>query len=304
MERYLSFCLDSVLSQTLKDIEVICVNDGSTDASSSILKEYALKDERIVVVQKENEGVAAARNDGMDAARGEFVCFIDPDDLYPEADVLEVLYRKAHTNGVAICGGSLAQFDTAKPDEWIPSGYDKERFNEDALVKYSDYQFDYGFTRFIYNREFLHHHGIRFRRLCMFEDPPFLANTLHLAQSFYAVNKLVYAYRIKHKPLSKWSRKKTEDCYTGMREVWDIACRFGYSELKQALRRHIQDFIPFNRNSMTEEEALFVENVDTETRKQPHRVLSFFFSKQKELVNPGLRRICILGIKFQYIKSH
>ena len=83
-EKYLRECLDSVINQTLKDIEIICINDGSTDRSLDILKEYALKDNRIKIIDKKNEGVAAARNDGIRIANGEFVCFMDSDDYYPD----------------------------------------------------------------------------------------------------------------------------------------------------------------------------------------------------------------------------
>ena len=106
-EKYLHDCLDSVLSQTLDDIEVICINDGSVDGSLDILKGYAEKDKRIVVLDKANEGVAVARNIGINKANGEFVCFMDSDDLYPTDDVLETLYSKAKENNVLVAGGEF-----------------------------------------------------------------------------------------------------------------------------------------------------------------------------------------------------
>ena len=78
-EKYLKRCLDSVLSQTLKDIEIICVNDGSTDNSIQILKEYGSK---IKVINQENQGLSVARNTGLKEAKGEFVAFLDSDDYY------------------------------------------------------------------------------------------------------------------------------------------------------------------------------------------------------------------------------
>lgn len=84
--QYLRQCLDSVTGQTLSDIEIICVNDGSTDGSPAILEEYREKDGRIVVINRENGGVSAARNCGMEHARGKYVYFLDSDDyLDPEA---------------------------------------------------------------------------------------------------------------------------------------------------------------------------------------------------------------------------
>lgn len=80
VEKYLSKCLDSLVRQTYRDIEIICVNDGSTDNSQEILEKYAATDERVVIVCQENQGLSGARNTGIDAARGEWIMFVDSDD--------------------------------------------------------------------------------------------------------------------------------------------------------------------------------------------------------------------------------
>ena len=76
VEKYLRECLDSVINQTLKDIEIICVDDGSTDSSGKILDEYAQKDKRIKVIHQENQGLGAAHNVGIDLAKGEYIGFV------------------------------------------------------------------------------------------------------------------------------------------------------------------------------------------------------------------------------------
>ena len=92
--KYLPTCLDSVLAQTLKNIEIICVNDGSTDNSDEILRAYAKRDKRIVIYEKENGGLPSARNAGLDIAQGEYLAFLDSDDfLAPNA--LQTVYEKA-----------------------------------------------------------------------------------------------------------------------------------------------------------------------------------------------------------------
>ena len=93
-ESYIRQCLDAVVGQTLKEIEIICVNDGSTDGSAQILEEYAKKDERIRVITQKNGGAGAARNAGMKAATGEYYSFLDADDFF-EPTMLEDAYNKA-----------------------------------------------------------------------------------------------------------------------------------------------------------------------------------------------------------------
>lgn len=94
MERYLAQCLDALCGQTLEDIEIIAVNDGSTDSSGDILARYAAADERIRVISKPNSGYGASMNRGLDEARGEFVGIVEPDD-YPDLVMFEKLYRAA-----------------------------------------------------------------------------------------------------------------------------------------------------------------------------------------------------------------
>lgn len=92
VEQYVAECLESVLSQSLTSIEVICINDGSSDATLDILNEYKERDNRVVVLTQENKGVSASRNRGIASAQGEYLYFIDADDMLKE-NALEILYR-------------------------------------------------------------------------------------------------------------------------------------------------------------------------------------------------------------------
>ena len=95
-EPYLRECLESVVSQTLEDIEIICVNDGSTDASREVLEEYRRRDERVAIIDQENQGASTARNTGLDTASGEYVLFLDSDDSLEPAAAGDVYARCAH----------------------------------------------------------------------------------------------------------------------------------------------------------------------------------------------------------------
>lgn len=118
-EQFLEECLDSLINQTLKDMEIICVNDGSPDNCKSILKRYAEKDSRIVVVNKENGGLPSARNAGLDAAKGKYVGFVDSDD-YVQPDMFERLLQTAEKYNceIVVCGANIYPLNPA-PDEWL-----------------------------------------------------------------------------------------------------------------------------------------------------------------------------------------
>lgn len=105
VEEYLSWCLDSLLGQTLEDIEIIAVNDGSTDGSLEILKSYASKDPRIRIIDKENGGLSSARNVGIRAATAPLVCFLDSDDRFtPDACEVIVKAFEDEKSGCESCG--------------------------------------------------------------------------------------------------------------------------------------------------------------------------------------------------------
>lgn len=101
VEKYLKECLESLIHQTLSDIEIICVNDGSTDNSRDILADYQRIDSRIRVINQRNAGLSAARNSGLDVAKGEYIYFCDSDD-YLRLDAMEVCYSKAKNNNVEV----------------------------------------------------------------------------------------------------------------------------------------------------------------------------------------------------------
>lgn len=111
VEKYLRQCLDSVINQTLKDIEIICVDDGSTDGSGAILDEYAANDERIKVIHKENGGLGSARNEGLRYVNAEYIFFLDSDDFII-VDTLEKMYNKSKLLDLDICVCGGTNYDT------------------------------------------------------------------------------------------------------------------------------------------------------------------------------------------------
>lgn len=118
-EAFLKDCLESIQKQTYKDFEVICVNDGSTDNSAAICQEFVDRDSRFLFINQVNGGVSSARNSALQVAKGDYVCFVDSDDLV-EAHYLENLLRQAQDGAFAVCSYSrnLSQL-TVKPTKCI-----------------------------------------------------------------------------------------------------------------------------------------------------------------------------------------
>ena len=100
VEKYLDRCMESILSQTLSDIEIICINDGSTDNSLVFLNKYASSDNRFTIINKKNEGVGIARNAGLKLAQGEYIYFVDPDDWLQNSGVLLKIFEKAKSENL------------------------------------------------------------------------------------------------------------------------------------------------------------------------------------------------------------
>ena len=220
-EPYLRDCLNSIISQELENLEVICINDGSWDKSQEILAEYSWKYPYIKIVEQTNRGAFAARNLGMQLAKGEYVCFIDADDYYPDSFVLSDMFYAAKENNALICGGSFQEDrPSEKIDEWS-GNLSRYKFNTDGFIEYKNYQFEYGYHRFIYKKDFIKKQGILFPDLSYYEDPVFFVTAMSEAKKFYALQRITYCYRTLHKT-SLWSDKQVLDLLTGIKLNKDL----------------------------------------------------------------------------------
>ena len=164
---YLPKCLDSICNQTLKDIEIICVNDCSTDNSLEILKEYAQNDTRIKLIDfKENKGVSAARNAGIKTAQGEYIGFVDSDD-WIDLNFYEKLYEYAIRTHCDVAKSEMIIVSTNCNISKLPT-------YRNNMIKQNRLNFYYEFYTAIYNKKFLINNNIYFPEdVLTFEDPVF-----------------------------------------------------------------------------------------------------------------------------------
>lgn len=197
VERYLAQCLDSLCDQTLQEIEIVAINDGSTDGSLAILREYASRDNRIMVIDKPNSGYGASMNRGLAQARGEYIGIVEPDD-FAERSMFKKMYKKA----------ASANCDLAK------CNFSEHRGNRDYRVpNLKGYPYGMCFDpaeqpRIIctipsiwtglYRKEMLDREGIRFRETpgASFQDTSFVMKAWFAAKSCVLLRRCLLYYRI------------------------------------------------------------------------------------------------------------
>lgn len=241
--KYFRECLDSVVGQTLRNIEILIVDDASTDGSGAIADDYAARDNRITVLhQKESIGAGPARNVAMTMAKGNYIAFIDSDDLYPSFDVLEILYNTAIDNKANICGGSLYKID--QEENILNKRVLDQFFYYDGWYFYKDYQYDGGFYRFLYRREFLKTHNLVFSSHRRFQDAIFFVKTMSISEKFYALNKYSYAYRKNHKSII-WTYEKIHDHLKGINELICFSNQHNLTKLHYLMAKNLLDTINY-----------------------------------------------------------
>ena len=196
VEGYIEECIASLQKQLVKDIEIICVDDGSTDGTAETLKSLAAKDDRIGVIWKTNRGAGVARNAGLEQVRGEYVFFCDPDD-FCDVLMLDKLYHRAKTSDcdVVLCGRKL--FDDSKKQftgVMLFSRFE-EAFQVDEIADRIFNSFGYVPWNKIVRRSMLMECGIRFQDLPRNNDIYFSNAVLVASKRIGVVNEPLYAYR-------------------------------------------------------------------------------------------------------------
>ena len=203
VERYIRQCVESILEQTYADLEIILVDDGSTDGSGSICDEYKLKDDRVVVIHKCNGGLSDARNAGLDIARGEYIGFVDSDD-YIEPDMYEVLYKNCERYAADLATARFVKFNT--------QGEDRKNFTENIevfsreemlrlfIVGDRRYEITMSVWDRLYKRELIS--DLRFPVGKCYEDIVFSTKVIEKSKINVYIDRALYHYRLREDSIS------------------------------------------------------------------------------------------------------
>ena len=224
-EELLPDCLNSVINQTLKNIEIICIDDGSTDNSSEILKQYNKFDGRLIIVKQKNQGSGFSRNKGIDISKGKYISFLDSDDMYYNNLALESLYNQATKNKAIVCGGGMKKI-MEKQNKTIAN---LTLFEKEGFIKYEFYQYDYDYQRFIYNKNFLRINKLYFPRYLRYQDPPFFIKTMYAAKQFYTIKNVTNIYR--KNIYKKLNLKQVIDMFCGLKECLELGEKYKLYQL-------------------------------------------------------------------------
>lgn len=234
-EKYLSKCLDSILNQTLKDIEVIVVNDGSTDNSQQIIIDYCKKDHRIKSIMKENGGLSDARNIGLENSLSEFVAFVDSDD-YIAAEMFEKMIALAekHQSEIVLC-------DLVKVDE---NGTEFRDLPQSPQLP-SKIILKENFTIFgemscfacnkIFKRSLFENH--KFRKGIHFEDIELIPKLVLDSTIISKINEPFYKYFERQDSITKTHTTKGLDMFLAVNEVTNYFYKSKYNTFATELKR-------------------------------------------------------------------
>ncbi len=194
VEKYLRACLDSIVNQTMREIEIICVDDGATDSSGQILDEYAAQDSRIRVVHKTNGGQGTARNVGLDLAKGTYVLFLDSDD-HLALDLCEKTFRKAEQTQADM---TLFYYSEDAEGEIREVSFPDSQFLGTSRLGNMRAFFELGpmIWKLLWRRSFIESNSLRFPEDTQWEDTVFLTRASFLAEKTALLPESLYFYRV------------------------------------------------------------------------------------------------------------
>ena len=199
--KYLMSCLASLVRQTLREIEIICIDDGSTDNSREIIQDFAQKDSRVKIILQEHSGTAIARNKGLETAQGEYVHFVDSDDWIVD-NCAQITYERAKKDDLDLVCFNVANFDNktnlVRKDQFYPSSFWPKNC-DNLVLTWKNYKNpflgNFSVANKLYKLSFLREKNIKFVENLWFEDHPFHLETLLSASKIGVINHSLYFYR-------------------------------------------------------------------------------------------------------------
>ena len=209
-EKYIAKCLNSLINQTFNDIEIICIEDGSTDKSRTILQDYAKQDNRIKIFAQKNSGPAIARNKGLEVAIGKYLMFCDSDDWY-EPNMCEVMYKAIIEQDVDIvqCGTIIEKGHNSPNRKNLEQYLNTEKTGKFQLRKSNFHFLNVLLWNKIWKKSIIDKYNIKFPNAFNHEDDAFSYMYKFVCQNFFILNQNLYHYAINENSLMDRYKKNT-----------------------------------------------------------------------------------------------
>jgi len=238
-EKYLGECLDSIFNQTLKDIEVICVNDGSTDNSLEILKEYEKKDGGIKIFKQLNSGAGIARNMGLMISQGKYISFIDADDSFIENNALELMFNSGEATNSNMVSANIKHLINDKLEDCEFISY----IDSEVIISPNSYGVPWYFCKNIFRRKFLVENHISFPNYKRGEDPVFLAKILSKVDYVTTIPIDYYGYRLSDNEYKLHSH--TMDYFQHFIDVFKILDNSKFYQINHEYYKEFKKFLKY-----------------------------------------------------------
>ena len=328
VEKYINKCLDSLVNQTLKELEFICINDGSVDNSLNILNSYADNDNRFIIINQNNQGQGIARNNGIKIAKGEYIAFVDPDDWLKET-ALETVYNFAVKNNANVVQFNYSKYyDSSNTFKQIDFSQKIKKqhkldilksnsYNKDDIKEGLFYNLDLHIFNRIYKRDFIISNQIKFAHTKNGEDHLFANGVLLFADKIYFLNEYLYFYRTRED-----SAVNTKTLMNGVYAFEDIKCFKEFLENKNLFHKYEKDFYEYSIVILFWHYYQLPADYISEYEKQCEKFLSKkYYKKFKKLFNKNnkfihkifslknieengkkIKILTILGLKFKFKK--
>ena len=321
VEKYFRQCIESVINQTLTDIEIIPVDDGSPDNCGAIMDEYAAKDPRIKPIHQPNGGYGKAVNAGIEAATGEYIGIVETDDFI-EPDMYEKLYNQAKKFDVDVCKCSFYEYNSTLPLEkqnkkWINNVQNIVNFPDDKSFTIKDYpqiiMFHASIWANIYKKEFIKSNGIKLNetKSASYQDFPFMAEVMCRADKIAIVQNYLYHWRVEPNQNSSTVRNDSRlmimayQCEEVKRIVKELKL---YDVVKEAMYKHFHmaNFGFYHAISLNYKKEYFqkLHKLFYELKNDKDFTYKYFTKKEKKFVKNCIDNKYWASMPLKIIRRH
>lgn len=253
---FLNKSIESIQNQSIEDIEIICVDDGSTDDSVEVLEKLQKKYNNITIITQENSGPGGARNNGILHASGDYIAFLDGDDIFLDTQALEKMYSTAKKYD--FCPLVCANLRRIEQDYSVDEYYDYlnskfHYFLKEDIVDVESYGIPFGFYKNIFNREFLLENNILFPDYRFGEDPLFMINVLEKIDNFPVVPVDLYGYNHSigggvNEKITTYEKKY--DYILNFKRIFDILIKNNYQKILSGYKKEFINYLIYSDNML------------------------------------------------------